>query len=147
MNLGGEFAKELHKFTLTVKNRRQKLQEGHRSSSQVFRDTLWKVKSGGNRMRPEDWYERDMWLNGDGDLVYFSKKDDRKLIYYTADDIHSAQISRLPPEQASKPWAFQLRLPVHDGIEFAPGEFAAKSEAQRESWLREFVRFGATLQE
>jgi len=147
MNLGGEFAKELHKFTLAVKNRRRKLRAGGRSATQVFRDTLWKVKADGDRMNPPDWYERDMWLNADGDLVYFSKRDGRKLIYYTADDVHSAQIFRLSREQACRPWAFQLRLPAHDGLEFAPGEFAAASEAQRESWIQEFVRFGAAVQQ
>ncbi|CAK0900817.1 unnamed protein product [Prorocentrum cordatum] len=106
-----------------------------------------KVKADGDRMNPPDWYERDMWLNADGDLVYFSKRDGRKLIYYTADDVHSAQIFRLSREQACRPWAFQLRLPAHDGLEFAPGEFAAASEAQRESWIQEFVRFGAAVQQ
>jgi hypothetical protein len=145
INLGGEWANQLNDFKMSVKNRRLQVPLSRRDSGVLFRNNLWKVKADGDRAKAEDWFQRDMWINHHGDLVYWSKKEDSPLIYYTSEDVHRAQLTRLPREEACRPWAFQFHMPAHDGMEFTPGEFSAESEEGREKWLQELVRCGATL--
>merc|ERR1712139_59160 len=90
----------------------------------VFKDTLWKVKAGGDCMREADWFKREMWLARNGSLVYWSPKDQRELVYYTSEDIRRGNVERIPQEKSFKPWTFQIHLPPNEGMEFAPGEFA-----------------------
>ncbi|CAK9117283.1 unnamed protein product [Durusdinium trenchii] len=109
----------------------------------VFRAKLWKVKAEGDRRKEEDWFEREMWIAKNGSLVYFSKKEDRDLVYYTSDDIQKAHIALLSNDDSAIPWAFQVHLPPSGGVEFAPGEFAAESEAMRDCWIEEFRKLQA----
>ena len=34
-----------------------------------YKATLWKVKAAGDRMKEDDWFQRDMWLAKNGSLV------------------------------------------------------------------------------
>eukprot|EP00933_Yihiella_yeosuensis_P018659 TRINITY_DN15240_c0_g1_i3.p1 TRINITY_DN15240_c0_g1~~TRINITY_DN15240_c0_g1_i3.p1 ORF type:complete len:689 (+),score=146.41 TRINITY_DN15240_c0_g1_i3:50-2116(+) len=141
MRLGGEMADQIQTFRLGVKNRRMKVVENEKDQfAPIFQATLWKVKAEGDRMKEADWFEREMWISKNGSLVYWSKKEERELVYYTADDIHDATFTLIPNEQSFKPWAFQVHLIGKGGVEFAPGEFAAQSEAMRDSWLAEFKK-------
>jgi len=149
MRLGGSMMQDLFAHRLIVKNRRMKVGgdgENHRYFEPVYKGSLWKVKAAGDRMVESHWYERDTWLARNGSLVYFSKKEERELIYYTAADVAQARLTRVAAAQSCRPWSFQIRIPPcsSDGLEFAPGEFAAPSEELRERWISEFERFGAT---
>ncbi|CAE8627658.1 unnamed protein product [Polarella glacialis] len=139
MRLGGEMAAELKTFRLTVKNRRMKVIDDEKDQfAAIFKAKLWKVKAEGDRTKEGDWFEREMWISKNGSLVYWSKKEDRDLIYYTSDDMARARFTLIPKEASFKPWAFQVQLPPNGDVEFAPGEFAAETEAMRECWLEEF---------
>jgi hypothetical protein len=146
IKLGGDVVKDLRLFKLSIKNRRQKLAvQGRDPGLEVaFRGKVWKVKSEGDKMQLEDWVERDMWLSADGRLIYWSKKEERQLLYYTSDDVCRAQLARISHTESALPWAFSVRLPAVDGVEFVPGEFAVDSEAMRERWMQKFISFGAT---
>ncbi|CAK9033388.1 unnamed protein product [Durusdinium trenchii] len=146
IRLGGVVADELKQFRLAVKNRRMKVGEDTKDGrnvrgpagdqfAPVFKAKLWKVKAEGDRKKAEDWFEREMWIAKNGSLVYWSKKEDRELVYYTADDIANAKFIFLEKDDATHPWAFQVQLAPNSGVEFAPGEFAAESEALRDRTL------------
>ena len=62
-------------------------------------------------------------------------------MYYTADDISNAKFVFLGAEDTVHPWAFQVQLAASSGVEFAPGEFAAESEAMRDRWISEMTKF------
>jgi len=142
MRLGGAVADELKQFRLAVKNRRMKVGEDTKDQfAPIFKAKLWKVKAEGDRKKGEDWFEREMWIAKNGSLVYWSKKEDRELVYYTANDIAKAKFVLIDNEDTSQPWAFQVQLPPSGGIEFAPGEFAAESEANRDRWISEMSQF------
>mmetsp|Transcript_43162 Transcript_43162/g.101444 ORF Transcript_43162/g.101444 Transcript_43162/m.101444 type:complete len:699 (-) Transcript_43162:174-2270(-) len=139
LTFGPGFNQELKQFRLQVKNRRRRVNDEDKGDFEAeFRGSLWKVKAGGDRYRPDDWLHREMWIAKNGALVYWSVKDDRELVYYTAIDIATCRIVVLNSSDSCKPWAFQVHLPAMDGIEFAPGEFAAESEESRESWIANF---------
>jgi len=141
MRLGGEVAAEIRQFRLNVKNRRMKVGEDKKDLfAPVFKAKLWKVKAEGDRKKKEDWFEREMWISKNGSLVYWSKKEDRELVYYTSDDITNAKIIFIPNEDTFMPWAFQVKLPPSGDVEFAPGEFAAETEGMRDCWLEEFQK-------
>ncbi|CAE8646368.1 unnamed protein product [Polarella glacialis] len=130
MRLGGEMAAELKTFRLTVKNRRMKVVDDEKDQfAAIFKAKLWKVKAEGDRSKEGDWFEREMWISKNGSLVYWSKKEDRDLVYYTSDDMARARFTLIPKDAAFKPWAFQVHLPPNGDVEFAPGEFAAETEA------------------
>jgi len=142
MHFGGALARDLKIFKLNVKNRRMKVgKDDTDAHSPAFKGMLWKVKAEGDRMREEDWFEREMWIARNGSLVYFSKKEDRELIYYTADDIALAKFTKIDNSASFKPWTFQVKLPPRGDVEFSAGEFAAESEDMRSAWIREFKVF------
>jgi len=140
MQLGGH-VEELRKFVVSVKNRRQKVDEDSKEQfAPVFKEKLWKLKADGDRMKEEDWFEREMWISKNGSLVYFSKKEERDLVYYTSADLMRAKYKQLPQQDSCKPFTFQVILPEADGVEFAPGDFAANSEQLRSKWIAEFQK-------
>jgi hypothetical protein len=142
MKMGENLAQELRSFKVTVKNRRLKVaHEQHEQYEPVFKDRLWKVKADGDRMKEGDWFERDMWLSKNGSLVYWSKKEEKELVYYTHSDLAHASIVIIPDGQSFKPWTFQVHLPTSGDMTFAPGEFAAESSEMRDKWVAEFQRF------
>ncbi|CAJ1455094.1 unnamed protein product [Effrenium voratum] len=141
MRLGGDVAAEIKQFRLNVKNRRIKVGEDKKDQfAPVFKAKLWKVKAEGDRKKEVDWFEREMWIAKNGSLVYWSKKEDRELVYYTSDDIAKAKITLIPNDDSCKPWTFQVQLPPSGEVEFASGEFAAESEAMRDCWIEEFEK-------
>jgi len=143
MKLGQEMH-DLRKFIVTVKNRRQKVEEGEKDQfAPVFKANLWKLKAEGDRKKAEDWFEREMWIAKNGSLVYYSKKEERDLVYYTSADLLRATYTKVPSSDSHKPFTFLVNLPKSGDVEFAPGEFAADSDAGREQWIKEFKKFSA----
>eukprot|EP00930_Biecheleria_cincta_P059873 TRINITY_DN45589_c0_g1_i1.p1 TRINITY_DN45589_c0_g1~~TRINITY_DN45589_c0_g1_i1.p1 ORF type:complete len:701 (-),score=151.00 TRINITY_DN45589_c0_g1_i1:124-2226(-) len=145
MRLGGDVARERQAFRLSVKNRRLKVQQNKKNEFEpVYKAKLWKLKAEGNRQRTGDWFEREMWISKNGSLVYWSKKEDRELVYYTMDDIAKSTINYIPNEECCLPWAFQVQLPASGDLEFTPGEFAAETEELRDTWIKEFQKLQST---
>jgi len=139
--LGDSMVGDLQTFKMGVKNRRMKVDEKDQDQFEaVFKAKLWKVKADGDRMQAEDWFERDFSIAKNGSLTYYSPKDERDLVYYTATDMQRAKIQVLQDGQANKPFAFQICLPALDGVEFAPGEFAAESQDMRRTWIDELSK-------
>jgi hypothetical protein len=143
MKLGEKFNEHLTIFKVAVKNRRMKVDAESHQFAPVFKGNVWKVKAAGDAMKECDWFLRQTWLSVNGSLVYFSVREDRELIYFTANDVARAQISKVSAEKSIKPFAFQVVLPPCEGMQFAPGEFAAESEELREQWIQEFTKFKA----
>merc|ERR1712232_950912 len=88
-----------------------------------------------------------MWLARNGSLAYYSLKGDRILVYYTTHDICRATFSKIPNQESKKPWTFQVVLPPHDGVEEAPGQFAAESEDAQNRWISELIKSATGHQE
>lgn len=140
MRLGEAFAQEMGQ--MKVKNRRRRIEAEYRQEYEpIWKTKLWKVKAAGDRMCEAHWLERDVWLSCNGSLVYWSHKEHRELVYYTQDDIRSAQIKVMPKEGSLYPWSFQISLLAKDGVEFMPGEFAAESEEMLDRWVGELSKF------
>merc|ERR1711920_443359 len=126
---------EVRKFHITVKNRRLVV-EGKEDHEPVFKARLWKVKANGNVMEESHWFERDMWLSEAGSLVYYSKKEDKELVYYTHADLMNCTVEEVTA--SARPWAFRVTVQATDEIEYSPGEFAAESEEMRAKWIEAF---------
>lgn len=141
MRMGLNFVEELRAFRLKVKNRRRPVQKDARGQFEpVFKASLWKVKTNGDCMKEKDWVLREMWIAQNGSLVYWSKQEERELVYYSDHDLSRASFLRVAEAASCKPWTFQVVLPPSDGVEFTPGEFAASSEDLLEQWLAEFSK-------
>lgn len=139
-NLGDSFNQERVQYHISVKNRRMKVTGGSEQGFEpVFKANLWKVKTAGDPMQDADWFLRETWISRNGSLVYWSVKQGCELVYYTCEDI--AQATVRTNEGSSKPFSFQVILPVVDGIEFDPGDFAAESAEMRDQWIAEFAKF------
>jgi len=135
--LNSKYATDCRRFILSVRNRRQKITENDEAFEPQFQGKLFKLKTEGDAMKPEDWFERDMWIAKNGSFVYYSPKEDRPLIYYTQADMLQATVQKLDEREAKacKPLIFQIALPACDGIEFAPGVFAAPSKEDLANWI------------
>jgi serine/threonine protein kinase len=144
MKLGNDIH-DLRKFIITVKNRRQKVDDDNKEAFvPVYKDKLWKLKAEGDKKKEEDWFEREMWLSRNGSLVYYSKKEERDLVYYTSADLLRATYTKVPQKDSFKPYTFLVNLPKSGEVEFAPGEFAAETSELRERWIMEFKKFSAS---
>merc|ERR1719210_2195339 len=88
-------------------------------------------------MRLDGWVRRDAWISGDKSLVYWSRKEEGPLTYFTASDLALATLEVPPAGQAALPWAFVVKLPSHRAEHLAPGVFAAGSQEQRNLWMKE----------
>merc|ERR1719487_3152577 len=137
MKLGKQMEEDLKEFRLNVRNRRLKISdEDHADYEPVLKNSLWKVKADGDRKKPDDWFQRDMWIAKNGAMVYFSQKENRQLVYYNGSDFKRCETKAIPNSDSHYPNTFQVILPkTEDGVEFAPGEFAAESEAVMKSWM------------
>lgn len=141
MHLGPGFHKDVKTLQLAVTNRRLRVQGTTKNSfTAVFRAPLWKVKSGGDAGVEGDWMERDMWLAKNGNLVYWSVKEDVEMIYYTAHDLVNAHVRLLPAGEAAKTWVFSMELhSTVEGVEFKPTVFAAETEELRDQWVSQIA--------
>mmetsp|Transcript_88675 Transcript_88675/g.156998 ORF Transcript_88675/g.156998 Transcript_88675/m.156998 type:complete len:664 (-) Transcript_88675:123-2114(-) len=141
----GNHVSEMRKFVISVKNRRQKVEEDAKEQfAPVFKAMLWKLKADGNRMEPQDWFEREMWVSKNGSLVYYSKKEERDLVYYTTADLMRATYTHVDADKSIKPNTFQIKLPSADGFEFAPGDFSAATAQLRDQWISELKKFSSS---
>jgi serine/threonine protein kinase len=141
MVLGSMMAEELQAFKLAVSNRRIKVDEKDDSFEAAFKGNLLKLKTEGDRKKGDDWFEREFWLAKNGSMVYFSPKEDRDLVYYTAADVHRAKVAPMKEGDAVHKYGFEVQLPSVNGVEFAPGTFAAGSEDLRAKWIAEFKKY------
>jgi hypothetical protein len=106
----------------------------------VFKAPLWKLKANsGDRMDHDHWWLREMWIARNGSLVYFSKKDNKNLVYLTAQDIADATIRLLDADESPKPWSFSVQLAAPDETEDAPppADFAAETADLRKKWVQQ----------
>lgn len=137
-HLGPRMEEELNAFKLAVRNRRIKVEEKTGDAfTPSFKAMLWKLKTGGDRTQADHWFHRDMWIAKNSSLVYYSPKDDRELVYYTAADMQKAVVKALDDGLACRKFAFMIVLSATDGVEFDPGEFAAESEEEKQRWMAE----------
>jgi hypothetical protein len=145
MKLGDSVQQHLTAHRLSVRNRRLKIKREKTPAEYdaVFKAKIFKVKAAGDRMHAKDWVEREAWFSRNGSLVYYSQREKHELLYYTRADVERATIVKIENEASFKPWAWEVRLQAADGLEFAPGEFAAESEAMRDQWIAEFAKVGA----
>eukprot|EP00812_Abedinium_dasypus_P006196 NODE_1781_length_1063_cov_442.270833.p1 GENE.NODE_1781_length_1063_cov_442.270833~~NODE_1781_length_1063_cov_442.270833.p1 ORF type:complete len:219 (-),score=52.95 NODE_1781_length_1063_cov_442.270833:389-1045(-) len=139
MHLGGAYAQELAQFRLKVTNRRQKIADPA-CLNPVFKANLYKLKTEGNPLNPEEWFLRETWLAENGSLVYHSVKSDSDLVYYTSADVAKASVCKVAKEKSAMEFTFQVNLAPVDGIEYAPGLFAAEAAAMRDQWMEQFTR-------
>lgn len=137
--LGSKMADDLKAFKINVSNRRMKVDEdGKDEFAPKFKSSLFKLKTEGDRMKAEDWFERDFWIAKNGSMVYFSPKEDRDLVYYTAADVSKAKLTLINDGDTCKKCCFQVQLPPVNGVEFAAGVFSCDSEESRKKWIAEF---------
>jgi serine/threonine protein kinase len=144
VKMGAGMAKEIRKFRMQVRNRRQALDANMKAGESFkpqFKAFLWKLKTEGDPQREGDWFRREMWLSKNGSFVYWSEKEERELVYYTAPDIAHATITTVETDESPKSWRFQIKLAAIKGMEFSPGEFAADSKEDLDRWLKELARF------
>jgi len=124
-------------FKLQVRNRRQEINAETKEFLPKYKAKLFKLNQDGDWNNREHWLEREMWIASNGSLCYHSKKEDRELQYYTKEDMSAVETEKLPDGKTCMPFAFEIRLPPKDGLEFAPGVFAAESEESREEWIKQ----------
>ncbi|CAD7967684.1 unnamed protein product [Amoebophrya sp. A120] len=114
-----------------MRNRREKI-DNHPQYQPVFEKELWKLNSDGDALQETDWTFRKMWLAKNGALCYFSKKENKELMYYRPEDIRQVTYRKLKyPQECCRPHAFELALKTSGDkeLEFAPGVFAAEEES------------------
>jgi hypothetical protein len=135
VQLGSSFV-EFRKFVLNVTNRRTKIDtKASNDFSPAFKAKLWKLRAGGDRLKADDWWERDMWIAKNGSLVYYSEKEGRDLVYYNSEDLKSAALTTIPSHLSCKPFAFSVWIPASHDVQFAPGDFAANTGELRTTWI------------
>jgi serine/threonine protein kinase len=143
--LGSKMADDLKAFKINVSNRRMKVEDESKDQFEPkFKSSLFKLKTEGDVTKLEDWFERDFWIAVNGSMVYFSPKEDRDLVYYTASDVARAKVTVKDDGETCRKNVFQVQLPPVNGVEFAPGVFSCDSEEQRKKWIAQFKQASST---
>merc|ERR1740123_3005045 len=137
--LGAKMAEDIQAFKLAVHNRRLKVESGKDGFEIAFKEKLWKLRAQGDRTKEEDWFLREMWITTNGSLVYYSPKEERDLVYYTAADLGHAQVVKAEDQHSLHQFGLTILLQATGagGVEFEPGEFAAETEEARQRWIDE----------
>ena len=134
-------------FKIQIRNRREKISEDTNAKDSGFHAVfdrkfqLWKLNQTGDANNEGDWLMREMWIAKNGALCYHSKKEDRDLQYYKAEDMKCVTIERLGSAQSCKANSFSLTLPPVDGLEYAAGVFAAESQGELDTLLMLIGKF------
>ncbi|CAD7967310.1 unnamed protein product [Amoebophrya sp. A25] len=116
-------------YKMLIRNRREKIDRSSHQYQPVFEKELWKLNSDGDPLHEDDWTFRNMWLAKNGAFCYFSKKENKELMYYRPDDIRHVRYRKLHyPTESCRPFSFELTLRPSEGMEYAPGVFAAGDE-------------------
>lgn len=121
-------------------NKRQEMSGDTDAFEPTFKMSLWKLKQDGDPMVMKHWLLREMWISKNGSLCYFSKKENRNLIYYESNDIQGAAFARVRTDASVLPYTFEIMLEPEDGCEFEPKYFAADSDEDCQAWLTELER-------
>lgn len=79
-----------------------------------------------------------MWLAKNGAFCYFSKKENKELMYYRPEDIRNVSCRQLGSNESCRPFSFEMSLQEKDGVEYAPGIFAASDQQTMEVFWRVF---------
>lgn len=140
--LGGQMEAAVQKFKIAIKNRRMEVEEGA-GFDPVFTSQMWKLKGEGDVRLVEHWYKREFSLTRNGSFTYWSAREEKRLVYYTAEDISGSTVTILEPRGIAKPFGFAIALQPNGDIEFEPGSFAAESAEARQRWLQELAKQGA----
>eukprot|EP00397_Hematodinium_sp_SG-2012_P018589 GEMP01019050.1.p1 GENE.GEMP01019050.1~~GEMP01019050.1.p1 ORF type:complete len:629 (+),score=124.86 GEMP01019050.1:148-2034(+) len=128
--------RDMKAFRLRIRNQRKVVDESQ--SEPAFKSLLFKLNQDGDPKNPEHWLKREMWIAKNGSLCYFSKKENRVLMYQNADDVKEATLSILKKGETAQEYAFEMVLPLKDGMEFEPCVFAAETAAERDVWIEKF---------
>ena len=134
---------DFREFKVQIRNRREKIDCNQTKFQPVFERELYKLNSEGDALKEENWTFRNMWLAKNGALCYFSKKENRELMYYRPKDIRDVKCRRLGDEESCRPFSFEMQLKSEDGLDYAPGVFAAESEEVMEILLGCVEKFQA----
>jgi len=129
--------RDVKAFRLRIRNLRKKINE--EQGPPRFKAELIKLGQDGDVHNPEDWWRRDMWVAQNGSLCYWSKKENRVLMYQSADDIRGSTLRVMSPEESCKENAFEMQLPLKDGMEFEPCVFCTDTSEERDMWIRQLM--------
>lgn len=133
---------------LRLKFRNQRMgisaKEDRATSNPLYKGTLWKLNQDGEPSNMQSWMKREMWLSKSGALCYFSQRENRDLIYHTAEDMRLAKVKAVRDNQAKARgvpekvgnFVFEIIRPPRDGMEFEPGWFAAESAQSFDQWMK-----------
>jgi len=136
--LGAKMAEDIQAFKLAVNNRRLKVESNKTGFDATYKAKLWKLKSQGDKTKEEDWFLRDMWITDNGSLVYYSPKEERDLVYYTAQDLGRSWVEEIEDDEAHHKNTLTIcMVPQEGGVEFDPGVFAAENSDLRVAWIQE----------
>lgn len=125
--------RDVKAFRLRVRNQRKAVDD--EASQPAFKSVLYKLNQDGDALNPEHWLKREMWIAKNGSLCYFSKKENRVLMYQNAEDVRESELRVMAPEESAIPHSFEMILPPKDQMEFEPCVFAAESDQEMEMWI------------
>jgi len=109
------------------------------SSKVLHQGTLWKLNHHGDPMNASDWLQRDMWVNQNRSLCYFSQKEGKRLVLCDSSVLHGATISGFTG--GARDHAFQIRVASDD--KDAPDDlhiFASTSLEECAAWSKVLQR-------
>lgn len=134
------FVRDLRQFKLAVRNRRASITGQADPFLPSFKASLWKVRQDGDQKQADQWLQREMWVSKNGSLCYYSKKQEKNLIYYNHADLEHCTIREIPPNGAALANAFEVILKQVDGCDFEPGVFAADTPELKQQWMKELQK-------
>jgi hypothetical protein len=71
--------------------------------------SLWKLNTGCDPKDEKAWLQRDMWLTPQGNLCYYSQKDQKRLVLIDGPTLYGAEITEVDNSKSSRPYSFEVK--------------------------------------
>merc|ERR1719356_909843 len=102
----------------------------------LYKGLLYKLNTGGNMEKDDQWIQRDMWIAHNHSLCYFSKKEEKRLVLIDAVKLNTANITVVKGKSA-KNHAFEIQIKRdEDDSQLDVMRLAAENDSVMKEWIR-----------
>jgi serine/threonine protein kinase len=108
---GGADSTDLNKLIAPVNIERvaRTRLEDDSDPAQAHAMSLWKLNTGCDPNDEKSWLQRDMWLTPQGNLCYYSQKDQKRLVLIDGPTLYGSEITEVDNSKSARAYSFEIK--------------------------------------
>jgi len=122
--------------------RRNRQEEEASEKPPILKTVLYKLNADGDLKKADDWNKRDMWINHNGAMCYFSVKKQKRMVIVPTEQILRSKVRVLGKGESTMEFGFELKTADEEektGLEEEQMEsqfYACESPQDLKQWVR-----------